>query len=157
MNDSIRLTNPDSRSGMGGWSQLAQHLLALFVVLSLALSSLGPMLDHHFPERHPGHSHLYFGTATVDHNHVFERVHSHRALDLINPAAVGSDGLNHAGIVFFSPYDGTGIGAADLTLPLTSPSFVFKGDGPPVLKVAEDQGAVLRGTSIAPPRRPPPA
>ena len=36
------------------------------------LPTLGPLLDHHYAERLPNHTHLYFGQADYDHVHPFE-------------------------------------------------------------------------------------
>jgi hypothetical protein len=58
-------------------------LLAL-VLIGLALPSFGPMLDHHFAERQPGHRHL--GPA-VSHVHGYDNQVEHH-----HPAAPGGHG-----------------------------------------------------------------
>ncbi len=52
--------------------------VALIVIAALIAPLLGPVLDHHFAERQPGH--LHFG-APGEHSHAFETAyHIHRHL-----------------------------------------------------------------------------
>ena len=43
------------------------HLLSIFVVLLLVSPGFGPVLDHHFVERQPDHTHVHFGPTIPNH------------------------------------------------------------------------------------------
>ncbi len=60
----VRLSRVDSPTLTRVLRQAAMQSLALLMVMGLALTSLAPMLDHHFAERHAGHQHLYLGQAS---------------------------------------------------------------------------------------------
>ena len=42
-------------------------LLSIFVILLLVSAGFGPVLDHHFAERQPDHTHTYLGPTTPNH------------------------------------------------------------------------------------------
>ncbi|NQW16888.1 MAG: hypothetical protein HQ478_05315 [Chloroflexi bacterium] len=48
-------------------------------VLALLLPVIGPMIDHHYAERLPGHGHVYFGSVELTHEHDLSASHSHAA------------------------------------------------------------------------------
>ena len=50
---------------------------AYLAVLSMLTAILGPMMDHHFSERQPGHAHIYPGGVAVDHEHDLTAEHGH--------------------------------------------------------------------------------
>ncbi len=130
--------------------------LSLLVVMSLALSWAGPMLDHHFAERHPAHQHIYLGTATSDHSHEYGAIHIHSASDMMQLSTELRPGGLDDGIVFVVPIGGSGQGVADLAAPMISESPRFGiGDGTGILGHHFDSDSILPGTSIAPPLRPP--
>lgn len=112
------------------------------------LSSFGPMLDHHFAERHPGHSHLYLHTAEPDHSHPFE--HSHIHYDAMYAPAPGDEG-----IVFFAPYDGAGHPPADLATPVSSPVFAYDDSDGSVLLDGSWAVSVMKDTVVLPLLPPP--
>ena len=151
----MRNSSLNSDAGEGSWSQAALQLICLALVVALALLTLGPMFDHHFAERHPGHHHLYLGPAPDEHDHGFAQYHTHRALWLTTSAALEADGPEEAGAVYFSPSDGTAARAVHLTLPLFAPSLILYGDDARILPTTSATSAVLSGTTIAPPKRPP--
>ena len=132
---------------------MAAQSLALLLVIALLASALGPMLDHHFAERHPGHGHLYLGAVSPGHSHPFQHSHIHYdAMYAPSPAkTAGGD------VVFFAPNDGMGHAPADLTAPAVMPTLRFDGGEAPLLRNGADGGAVLRGITVPPPRRPPKA
>ena len=121
--------------------------LALLAVGVLMLPSLGPLLDHHFAERQPGHTHWYRGAAGAEHSHPFEDFHIH--YDAMYDSADGG------GIAFFARYDGAGHSCADLAAPGPAPRLRWDGGGDTVLRYGGDDGGVWRGISVAPARRPP--
>lgn len=48
--------------------------LSMLLYAAIMFPSIGPLVDHHFAERQPGHLHMYAGTL---HVHSFDRPHSH--------------------------------------------------------------------------------
>ena len=97
-------------------------LSALFTTVATAavfLPTLGPLLDHHYAERLPNHTHLYFGQADYDHVHPFEMPgHIHYFDDEAPPV----------GIVYLASYDGSSpvmidatVHAVQQTLPFVAP------------------------------------
>lgn len=73
-------------------------MLALWALFSPAF---GPVMDHHFAERHHNHSHIYLGLPDVDHLHPYQDSHSHRMIN----QPIDS---NHIDTVFLTPLDGLG-------------------------------------------------
>lgn len=56
--------------------QVFIHLPVLFVLAALLFPAVGPLVDHHFAERQPGHLHI--GMAGYHaHAHGYEHAHSH--------------------------------------------------------------------------------
>ena len=49
-------------------------LPSILLIASLALPMAGPLLDHHFPERQPGHKHL---GSSIFHRHSLDSDRSH--------------------------------------------------------------------------------
>ena len=97
------------------------------------MSSLGPMLDHHFAERHPGHHHLHLGSASLEHSHDFEHSHAHHDAGMYGSLATAWDGSTSAGMIFFVPNDATGSGAADLAIPPVTQPLLFRSNGDSML------------------------
>lgn len=50
---------------------------ATLALQAFLMPLLGPLFDHHFFERMPGHDHLYLGMVAPEHVHLFETQHSH--------------------------------------------------------------------------------
>jgi len=73
------------------------------IAVSFVLTSLGPVLDHHFAERNPLHAHLYFGAAErrSPHSHPYETPHDHASHR--HQKASSSSGST---TVYLSPSDG---------------------------------------------------
>ena len=128
--------------------EMATRSLALLAVVALLASAIGPMLDHHFAERHPAHGHLYLSAVDGEHTHPFEHTHIH--YDAMYAPAPGD-----AGIVFFAPYDGMGHAHTDIATPIVTASPRFDADGDLLLRKGSDAVSVLRGITVAPLRQPP--
>ena len=58
----------------------------LVLLISFLVPSMGVMLDHHFPERDPYHSHL---THVAKHTHIGSVEHTHPKSDIPLPPTVG--------------------------------------------------------------------
>ena len=148
-------------NGVGGWSssalrQMAARLLAVTVVAALALSSLGPMIDHHFVERHPGHVHLFFGPSDPGHSHDFNSAHIHDPTGMYGPVPGLLDHTGPGDIAYFMPNDGIGYGSADLTIPFVERSLRLPwGDSHGLLGAASSPYAIMKETTVIPPTHPP--
>lgn len=55
-------------------TRTATYLPSLLLLISLALPSIGPLIDHHFAERQPGHKHL---ASLSYHTHAADGRHFH--------------------------------------------------------------------------------
>ena len=136
--------------------RLAINLLCLLVVLSLVLLSFGPTLDHHFAERHPGHQHIYLGSATPDHSHAFEQFHRHDSGELLRQLMLPPEDLSTDGILIVTPNDGAGHGAADVAVPMALDGLPFSADdGTGMVRPSLEAAVALSGANLSPPKRPP--
>ena len=136
--------------------QFLGQALALLMVAALALSSLGPMIDHHYAERHPGHGHLFFGAADVSHSHDFDGSHDHYGAWMYYPAQGKSTGAQSPGIAYFMPLDGSGSSSADIASPVVKKSLLLAGgDDTGLLAPASGVTASLTGATVSPLKRPP--
>jgi hypothetical protein len=50
-----------------------------FAVFALLLPVAGPIIDHHFAERLPGHGHVYMDGPELSHEHDLSSSHNHTA------------------------------------------------------------------------------
>lgn len=126
---------------------LLQAGLALLVLLALSLASLGPVLDHHFAERQPGHTHLYLGAHVPDHLHPYQQAHTHHRAEAASPRSDDT--------VYLTTQDGIGLDWSTAVSPLldASPVFPDHGDGP--LLVSEAAHRELFEAVVSPLERPP--
>jgi hypothetical protein len=60
--------------------QVYIHLPVLFVLATLLLPAAGPLVDHHFAERQPGHLHIGMAGYRA-HDHGYEHAHGHSQAD----------------------------------------------------------------------------
>ncbi len=58
-------------------SYLAHHLLIVMALAASFLPLFGPLADHHFAERQPWHSHIYFDGPAHKHLHSYEATDHH--------------------------------------------------------------------------------
>ena len=152
----VRLGRVDSPTLTRVLRQAAMQWLALLMVMGLALTSLGPMLDHHFAERHAGHQHLYLGQVSPEHSHAYQHSHAHDGVRTYGPLAPARDGEPSGDIVFLMPNDGTGHSAADMAVPAAVQPLRFGGgERGPILRTSSNGGGVLTGIVVAPSMRPP--
>ena len=130
-------------------SKTAFQVAVVTAIVALLLSSIGPLADHHFAERHPGHAHVYLGPEGPDHAHPYQAAHFHaHAYDDNQPGS--------AGIVFLTSQDGLGQGYLDLAAPVVLQFAVIPGpDDNPFLFGASSGYAVLHGTVVGPLKYPP--
>ncbi len=131
-------------------------ILALWALFSPAL---GPVMDHHFAERHHNHSHIYAGPLDFDHLHPYEKHHVHGPVRSATDIKVGDDQWGPEvprGVVFLSPMDGMGQDSLVQLTPVTQPSNSFPDQGDPSLLLAWPQRwDPLREVYVPPLKRPP--
>lgn len=131
-------------------SSTLRSLIAAVAVLSLLVSSVGPLFDHHFAERQPHHQHLFFGLFTGEHTHSYGLGNHHY------PSQWTADTAPPDGVVFLTSTDGSGPGVAVVTsllvnqemdFPATDDSWLLSGDA------GDDR--VLTEATIRLPKKPP--
>jgi hypothetical protein len=75
---------------------IAGRLLFGIALLGVLFPVYGPLTDHHFHERLPGHAHLYI-SGTGEHTHPYQYSHAHGYGDLAEGALSLPSGDEHAG------------------------------------------------------------
>ena len=137
-------------------TRMAFDLTAASLVGLLLLPFFGPLLDHHFPERRPGHSHVYLGPADPDHIHPYEASrHDHH-----HPESPTSGGAGHNpssdGILYLTSHDGVGTGFIELTVPAARENAVFPDleEYLTALRIPRSS-TEPRDLFVSPPRKPP--
>ena len=124
--------------------RLTVYFPSTLLLLGLALSFAGPLVDHHFADRQPGHKHLF---PVTSHLHAIDSPHGH-----LSGETEESAGSEHT---TFYNYD-TGFVASGETLrdatdllsaALYNPTSVSMLPPPRV--------PALVGQSVSPPARPP--
>jgi hypothetical protein len=130
---------------------MAKPVLCL-AFFALVLASLGPVLDHHFAERQPGHEHLYLGKKVPTHPHPYQQVHAHPQTTESQPenAPTAPDDT-----IYLTNFSGIGQDYFTLSCPLLHASLVLQegGDGPPRQNTEVRHG--LSETTVSPLERPP--
>ena len=132
------------------------HLLAGLWLTAIATSvlvlpSIGPLLDHHFVERLPSHTHSYPGDVTPSHVHPYEM-----------PGHYGHGGLSRdtlleAGDVLYMARDGgAAIAPGDVNTKLGPNGSTFPGlSGRDLLALGSRVAGPLVSAFIPPPWTPP--
>jgi hypothetical protein len=130
-------------------SRTAFQVTVVTAIVALLLSAIGPLADHHFAERHPGHAHVYLGPEAPDHAHPYQAGHFHSQ-------AHGDDQPGSGGIVFLTAQDGLGQGYVDLAAPVVLQSAVIPGPDDNLLLFGAASGDMaLHGTVVGPLKHPP--
>lgn len=105
-------------------------VVGFLTINSFLLSFCGPIFDHHFAEREPGHEHIYLGHISPKHIHLYEVLHAHPKT---HPnAAPHTDGspstdVTSDGIVFLAAHDAMDEVSAQLTVPPAHVALDFPG------------------------------
>ena len=131
---------PSAVEAIGRW------LITLAAVGALLLPAAGPLLDHHFVERQPSHSHVFLDQSPHDHLHSYEyAAHNHEEHD---PPLDG--------IVVVTSYDAMGSGFTDVTPPIHRLARLLPARVPEKAVFGFDaERKLLAGESISPPTQPP--
>ncbi len=114
----------------------------LLMLAAISLPSIGPLVDHHFAERLPGHDHVHDGPA---HVHKYQLTHDHAGGSHLPVLTFAVALLDHDGD------QSTSVTMADTSLQSVSPLH-----GPTALFTLPASGFVTeRGVSHPPPVKPP--
>jgi hypothetical protein len=124
--------------------RLAIYLPSILLLLGLALPFAGPLLDHHFADRQPGHKHLL---SVAGHLHAIDSPHDH--------LSGGTEGNAGSEPTTSYNYDTGFVASAEtlrdatdlLSAELYEPTSVFILPPPRVV--------TMMGQSVSPPARPP--
>lgn len=105
---------------------------AVLAVWALFSPVFGPVMDHHFPERHHSHAHIYFGPPDVDHIHPYQGRHAHGPVQSANVnkmnRSLPAENVP-AGVVYLIPLDGMGQDSLAPLTPATQPLNSFPDQG----------------------------
>lgn len=131
-------------------------IVALYALL---LPVVGPTLDHHYVEWQHGHGHAYFGGAPEGslgfHVHIYDTYGNHGHLPLSN---ADSDLPQTDGLVYFTSYDGAGMGTIySPTVPATISMLFPDPEGSPLLASFVPTSVRPVGALTSPPLKPPTA
>ena len=132
---------------------LAVTALALLTALLAPL--LGPLVDHHFAERQPGHVHLYLTGVPTQHLHHHEAFHSHDA-PIADPSGVEAAGPVLQNSVIFMPQEGEGLSVSTVGVTLALLTTVVALALPTMFTLLTPRGQrTLRGITLYPEPPPP--
>jgi len=128
-------------------------VLALWALFSPAF---GPVIDHHFAERHHNHSHIYIGLPNIDHIHPYQDNHPHQLAYLSDDSDPRSRSNQPADTVFLAPLDGLEQDAQAPLTPAAQPmnSSPDQGDSSLLLAWPQSDGP-LKEVYVPPLKRPP--
>ncbi len=118
--------------------------LAVAAAVAL-LPGVGPLLDHHYAGRQPGHGHLYLGAVLYDHVHGPEVAHTHsygRAHIHVDDGHAGHSHGGPAGVAFFAPHDGASQGHAYVPASASSVDLTFPEPAELLLRLLAREGAL---------------
>ena len=128
------------------------YLTALALLTALLTPLLGPLVDHHFAERQPGHLHIYLAGVPVQHLHDHEAYHTHdpQTTDTANDGPVLESG------VIFMPQDGEGLSISAVGVTLALLSTIIAIALPNLLTLQNTRGPrAMRGIFLSPEPPPP--
>ena len=137
----------------------AAGLVWVSVAAAVALlPAVGPLMDHHYAGRQPGHGHLYLGAVIYDHVHGHEVVHTHSDGQVHIHADDHRAGHSHAapnGVVFFASNDGAVQGHAYVPASALSVDLSFPGQAESLSLLMPREGSLSQQNFVRPPTRPP--
>ncbi len=128
---------------------------ALALLTALLFPLLGPLVDHHFAERQPGHVHLYLTGAPSQHLHHHEAFHTHDT-PAADPAEIEAGGPVLENSVIFMPQESEGLSVSSIGVTLallttavaiTLPTFL--------MRLSPRNPQTLRGLTFHPEPPPP--
>jgi hypothetical protein len=124
-------------------NRLVTYLPSIILLIGLVVPTAGPLVDHHFADRQPGHNHLLL---VSDHLHAVDGQHSH---------LLTGDTEDGEGSVTLYNYDsGLAVGQ-NAPSDATSLLAVLQYGPTSVLILPSHPMAALTGQNIPPPAKPP--
>lgn len=130
-------------------------LTALALLFAILTPLLGPLVDHHFAERQPGHVHLYLTGVPVQHLHHHEAFHSHDA-PVAAPSVVEAAWPVLENSVIFMPQEGEGLSVSPVGMTLALLTTVVALALPTMLTLITPRNRRLpRGITLYPEPPPP--
>ncbi len=136
-----------------------QFIAITSVILTILLFYCGPLLDHHFVERQPFHTHIYFGPRLLEHIHPYEvphvHNHSHPAANSASDAS-SQDSVPAGLIMYMAVNDGLVLGLSMFAIDLIPAAFapLDREDSRLAFRLlAEDR--LFQDAFIPPPEKPP--
>ena len=137
----------------------AGRLIWVSVAAAVALlPAVGPLLDHHYPGRQPGHGHMYLGAVLYDHLHGHEvshpHHHSHGGVHIHADSSHGPYGAP-PGVVFLASHSGAVQGHAYVPASALSVDLSFPEPGESLSMIAPREGVLSQQNFVTPPTQPP--
>ena len=130
-------------------------MTALALLSALLLPLLGPLADHHFAERQPGHLHIYMAGVPIQHLHDHQAFHSHDA-SIADPLGVEESRPVLENSVIFMPQEGEGLSVSTLGVTLALLTSVVALAIPTMLTLLTPRSQrALRGIALSPEPPPP--
>ena len=129
---------------------LAGWWLTAIAAAVLVLPSIGPLLDHHYAERLPSHTHNYPGDEMPTHVHSYE-VPSH----LDHPGLTRDKLLQAGDILYMASDHGAANAPRDAGTKLNTDNSFFSLSGRSLLALPAQGTSPLIGAFIPPPWTPP--
>ena len=137
----------------------AGWLIWVSVAAAVALlPAMGPLLDHHYAGRQPGHGHLYFGAVLYDHVHGHEVAHTHSDGGVHIHTGGGHAGHSHGsqtGVVFLASHDGAVQGHAYVPASALSVDLSFPEPRESLSLLLPSEGVLSQQNFVTPPTQPP--
>ena len=122
------------------------------------LPAVGPLVDHHYAGRQPGHGHLYLGAVLHDHVHGHEVVHTHSDGSVHVHADDGHAGHSHGtpgGVAFFASHNGAVQGHAYVPASALSVDLSFPEPAESLSLLMAREGSLSQQNFVTPPTQPP--
>ena len=122
------------------------------------LPAVGPLLDHHYAGRQPGHGHLYLGAVLYDHVHGHEVAHTHGDGQVHIHADDHHAGHSHGapnGVVFLAAYDGAVQVHAYVPASALSVDLSFPEPAESLSLLMAREGSLSQQNFVTPPTQPP--
>lgn len=124
-------------------NRLVAYLPSIILLIGLIVPTAGPLVDHHFADRQPGHNHLLL---VRDHLHAVDGPHSH---------VLTGESEDGAGPATLYNYDSGLAIAQDAPHDAASLLAALQYEPTSVLILPSHPVAALTGQTIPPPAKPP--
>lgn len=129
------------------------HLLTVGALTALFLPLFGPLMDHHFAERQPGHAHIYLDGPAHKHLHSYETYDHH-----LTRSTAGSydDAGQFGAVVILTDTHGLGSGPAGAPAYLRTMADLVLQHGGDTNRFAFSGGSWFpTGAAVPTPKQPP--